>query len=168
MKATHPRTAERRILVPLTFGGATGSKLDMVAAQARAMDARVTLLHVLPAIPLESDRHERSGVPSPETAGTADVAEVQAASFLESVAAEMRLGGVGAEKVLRYGSIVPAVCELAREVEAAMIVVGASEPSGLQRMLVPVPRGGGLAGAISRAAVCPVLVLPRTANAAAA
>ena len=125
-------------------------KLRAVTAQARALEARVTLLHVI-------------DTPQRQPEASSREPEMAASSFLEGVAAEMRRGGVEAEAQVRYGSIVPAVCEAAREVEAAMIVVGASEPKGLRRVVARVPRGAGLAGEISREAACPVLVVPRLA-----
>ena len=150
MTLTRKRSAPARVLVPLTLGGATAGKLAAVTAQALALDARVTLLHVLEE-------------PEPPPDGPRLAAEAAAASFLGGVAAQLRRGGVGARGRVRYGPVVATVCDVAREQRASIIVAGASEPSGWQRVVGRVPRGAGLAGAISREAPCPVLVVRRIA-----
>src|SRR5688500_16085433 len=157
MTPPRPPTAPTRILVPLTFGGATEPKLQVVTAQARALEARVTLLHVLP----NPDQVILGSENPPPPGDAADLPEAEATSFLQTVAAEMSRAGVNAESEVRYGPVVPTVCELAHDVDASLIVVGASESTGLSRMLAQAPRGGGLAGAISRASPRPVLVIPR-------
>ena len=139
--------ANRRpnVLVPLTLGGATEAKLGVVAQQARAFDACVTLLHVL-------DGAE------PAHEGLRPAAETEAQSFLADVRDELRRDGVCAEAAVRYGAVPAAVSQVAHERRASMIIVGASEPGRLQRRLIG---GAGLAGAISRAADSPVLVVRR-------
>jgi nucleotide-binding universal stress UspA family protein len=149
MNSGRKRPPPPRVVVPLTFGGATRPKLAAVSAQARALDACVTLLHVLD-----------GSAPSPESPQPAAVAA--AVLFLDEVAEQLRREGVGARARLRYGSVATTVLDVAREQQAAMIIVGASEPKGWQRLLPAT--GAGLVGAISRDAPCPVLVVRRTAS----
>jgi len=141
-----------RLLVPLTLGGATPEKLSAVTAQAHALGACVTLLHVL-------DRVTPSlGDPSPDATGAAQ-------NYLDEVSTQLRRDGISAKPRLRYGPIVPTINKVAREQNAAMIILGAGEPNAFQRLL-PTTRAG-LVGAISRDAPCPVLVVPRTPPVAA-
>ena len=146
MRSTRKRRAGVRLLVPLTLGGATPSKMAAVAAQARGLEARVTLLHVL-----------EGAAPSADESPLA--MEEAAVAFLDDVTAELRRDGVDVKPRVRYGSIAGTINDVAREQDAAMIIVGASEPNGWQRLL-PATRAG-LVGAISRDAPCPVLVVPR-------
>jgi nucleotide-binding universal stress UspA family protein len=148
-------TRRPNVLVPLTLGGATEPKLAAVTQQAHAFDASVTLLHVL-------DGSETAGdAPRP-------AAVLEAESFLADVRDQLRRDGVRAHASVRYGPVPATVSQVAREQRASLIIVGASEPRRWQRRLVG---GAGLAGAISRASRCPVLVVhrnpaPRVAEAA--
>lgn len=145
MKQTGKRVRPARVLVPLTLRGATPPKLRAVAAQARALDACVTLLHVVDGAAPAAD-----GAPAAEEA---------VVTFLGEVSGRLRREGVAAKPGVRYGSVAATINDVAREQNASMIIVGASEPKGLGRLL-PTSRGG-LVGAISREAPCPVLVVPR-------
>lgn len=138
-------THKKRVLVPLTLAGATEPKLTVVAQQARALNAHVTLLHVLHGTspPAEEERPER---------------EAEARTFLDGVAAHLRRGGVRAKGSVRYGAVASEVGDAAREHGASMVIVGASEPRGFGPLVLG---GAGLAGAIAREAPCPVLVVRR-------
>jgi len=131
-----------RIVVPLTLSTAPGeAKLPIIVEQARALDAEVILLHVLS----ERLSMSQTGV-SPE--------EACVRTYLDVMAWHLHAAGVRARPLLRFGSVVPAVCAAARDLRAVLIIAGASGREGVVSRL-----RGGTATGICRQAPCPVLVV---------
>ncbi len=134
-------SSQPRIVVALTLSPVGEAKLPVIAEQARALNAEVIALHVLDARLAVSRGHV-----SPE--------EACARTYLDVVACHLHAAGVRALPLLRFGSVVPAICASAREHGAALIIAGASDREGVVRRL-----RGGLAASICRHAPCPVLIV---------
>src|SRR5438093_11143687 len=100
----------KRILAPVTMAGAGEVKVPVIAAQARAFDAEVIMLHVL---------DDRS---SPD--GEVSLDEALARTYLDAVTAQVRAAGVRAEPLLRFGHVPTAVQEVAEEQQVSMIIIG--------------------------------------------
>jgi len=116
----------------------TAGEALLAAAEdcARALDARVVLLHVLRR---HDARHEAS-----------------ARAYLDTLVAHFASRGIKAEHVVRHGKLVQVILEEARGRWVAAIVLGVSQRPALLKSVV-----GSVSSAIERAAPCPVLLVER-------
>jgi universal stress protein A len=130
----------RRILVPLDTTAIGEAKLPIVETYARALDATVLLLHVLPARAMAAD------VVSP--------AESVARTYLETVAGRLRGAGLHAEPVLRTGSAAATIVQEALVQNVELIVLGTNIRGGISTAVL-----GSVADQVTRAAPCPVLLV---------
>jgi nucleotide-binding universal stress UspA family protein len=130
-----------RILVPLALWVGGEAKLAVVEAQAHALGASVVLLHVLEGRTTRAD-------------GSVTPAEARARTYLDTVAARLRAGGIDARPLVRHGPVAQEVPAAARELGATLLVLGADARPGLARFLP-----GGHADSIVRRAPCPVMLV---------
>lgn len=138
----------RRILVPVDFSENSRKAVTYATAFARQFGATVTLLHVvqvnyaygeLGAIDFSSlEREMRTG------------AQKELAALIDT----LRATGLTAEAILREGSPVKIIAEVAREIAADLLIVSTHGYTGLKHVLM-----GSIAEHVVRYAPCPVLVV---------
>lgn len=110
-------------------------------AQARAFGADVVLLHVLPS--------------PPPADPVVTVAEAQALTYLNAIAARLRAAGIEAHSLVRYGNVADHILREAELQGADMVVIGANSRRGLPTLL-----GGNITLEVIARCHCPVLVVP--------
>jgi nucleotide-binding universal stress UspA family protein len=145
-------TAIRHILVPHDFGDPSAAALTYAEHLARALGARITLLHVVED-PAEGGDDAAELVHQLAPALREHVSEVLL-DALETVASRARGGGVAVAAKVRVGR---PWCEI--DAEAAeggfdLIVMGTHGRHGLARGLL-----GSVAEKVVRTAPCPVLTV---------
>jgi nucleotide-binding universal stress UspA family protein len=129
-----------RILLPTAAKPLGNAKLKLVEQHARAFDAEVLVMHVLP-----------PGHPA-ETGGSN--AEASARDYLDTVVAGFRGAGVRAKPLLRHGSVVNVILEQAQQKDVQLIVLGASERGSVTTRLI-----GTIPDRVARGAACPVMIV---------
>ena len=137
-----------RILVPLDLTALGEAKLPVVQEYARAFDADVILLHVLPPKAMPTD------VVSPR--------EASARAYLDVTAAGMAAAGVRAATLLRSGTTATGIVEEAWAQQVDLIVLGANVRAVLRSVVI-----GSIADEVVRTAHCPVLLVRPQLDAAA-
>lgn len=138
----------RRILVPLDLSPLGEAKLPVVQEYARAFDADVLLLHVLPPKAVEPD------VVLPT--------EASARAYLDVIVAGMIAAGVRAAPLIRTGPTAASIVEEAAAQQADLIVLGANVRPVLRTVVL-----GSIADEVVRSAHCPVLLVRPALDAAA-
>lgn len=145
--------APRHILVPDDFSEASRHALAYAATLARALGARLTVLHVGPPIPAV-------------TWAVPDITAQQAALWTEVLAAREQdahrslahdvapLSDLGVEPLFREGEPSDVIVDVAGTVGADLIVMGSHGRTGLRRALL-----GSVAERTARHAACPVLIV---------
>ncbi len=139
----------RRILVPLDLTPLGEAKLPIAREYARAFDAEVVLLHVLPPKALE-----------PEVVLPTEAA---ARAYLDVVVAGMTAAGVRAAALIRAGPTAATIVEEANTHQADLIILGANLRPLLQSVVI-----GSIADEVVRRAPCPVLLVRPALDAGAA
>jgi nucleotide-binding universal stress UspA family protein len=137
-----------RILVPVDLTPLGEAKLPIAQEYARAFDADVVLLHVLPPKAIDAD------VVLP--------AEATARGYLDVLVAGMTAAGVRAAPLVRTGPTAASIVEEAWAQQADLIVLGANVRPVLRSVLI-----GSVADEVVRAAHCPVLLVRPALDAAA-
>ncbi len=139
----------KRILAPLDLTALSEEKLPIIEEYARALDAEVLLLHVLPlrsrALPLRDTTEGGPGV-SPE--------EANARTYLDTIVARLHAATVVARAHVHHGPIAEVILELARQESVTLILLGSNVRHGLSRLML-----GSSAEAVVRDAPCPVLLV---------
>ena len=135
-------------LVPLDFSESANQALDYAIQLARALGARVTLLHVIQSLPFTG---VDMGATLPYTLLQDLEAEVRRrmASALERVTA----AGLEGDIVVVHGVPWHDIIETAKTHQVALIIMGTQGRTGYERLLV-----GSVAETVVRLAPCPVLV----------
>jgi nucleotide-binding universal stress UspA family protein len=138
----------RRILVPVDFSENSRKAVTYATAFARQFGASLTFLHVvqvnyaygeLGAIDFSAlEREMRSG----------------AQKELAALADSLRASGLEVETLLREGSPVRLIAEVARELRSDLLVISTHGYTGLKHVLM-----GSIAEHVVRYAPCPVLVV---------
>lgn len=141
-------TSIQHILVAHDLSETSDAALDYAVALARAMGARVTILHA----------YEVPSLGAPEvlvlaTDWVKQIGEV-ARERLEKVAARAKESGVPLATELRQGSAWREVDAFALDRKVDLVVVGSHGRRGLPRAML-----GSVAEKIVRSAPCPVLVV---------
>jgi nucleotide-binding universal stress UspA family protein len=139
----------RRILVPLDLTALGEAKLPVAREYARAFDAEVVLLHVLPPRAVEPE------VVLPT--------EATARAYLDVVVAGMTGAGIRAAALIRAGPTAATIVEEAREHRADLIILGSNVRPLLRSVVI-----GSVADEVVRTAPCPVLLVRPVLTAAAA
>lgn len=138
-----------RILVPVDLTALGEAKLPVTQEYARAFDAEVLLLHILPPKAMDAD------VVLPT--------EAVARGYLDILVAGMAAAGVRAAALLRTGPTAASIVEEAWEQKADLIILGANVRPVLRSVVI-----GSVADEVVRAAHCPVLLVRPTLDLAAA
>ncbi len=130
----------KRILVPLDLNRLSEGKLPAAEAQARAFGAELILLHVIPTDPPADD--------------SVTLAESQALTYLDALAARLRTEGIAAHSLIRYGPVAAAILDEIALQRADLVVLGANVRRGVSRLLL-----GSIAEDVVASAPCPVLLV---------
>jgi nucleotide-binding universal stress UspA family protein len=130
----------RTILLPLDLAPAGEGKIQVAEDYARALDAEVLLLHVL----------------RPGTVDPANVlpGEAVARTYLDTVGARLRGGGIHAESVLRTGPPAQTIVQEALIREVYLIILGTNIRPRVSSAVL-----GSVADQVTRTAPCPVLLV---------
>lgn len=129
-----------RILVPVDLTPLGEAKLPVAQEYARAFDAEVLLLHILPTKAMEAE--------------TVLPTEAVARGYLDVLVAGMAAAGVRAAAILRTGPTAASIVEEAWERSADLIILGANVRPVLRSVVI-----GSVADEVVRAAHCPVLLV---------
>src|SRR5664279_4268149 len=128
----------RTILLPLDLAPAVEVKIQVAEEYAHALGAGVLLLHVL-----------RPGLVDPANILPG---EAVARTYLDTVEARLRSGGIDARSVLRTGAPAATIVHEAMLHEAYLIILGTNVRPPLSSAVL-----GSVADQVARAAPCPVL-----------
>ncbi len=132
----------RNILVPVDFGhGDVGARILRLAREFAGPDGRVTLLHVVDALPA----YVVAQIPE----GTLEAAHAEARADLEALARDV---DPEAAVALRAGSPATTILAEAKDIGADAILVGSHRP-GMGDYFI-----GSTAGRVLRHAQCSVIV----------
>ncbi|GIX47409.1 MAG: universal stress protein [Candidatus Tectimicrobiota bacterium] len=148
----------QHFLVPLDFSAYSDRALDYAVELARKLGARLTLLHVIHAMPL--------GVPE---AGVAlpvsywQQLEAEVGQIMNQYLSKVGQGGIRGEVVIAHGVPFQEIVEAAKARQADLIVMGTHGRTGLQHVLL-----GSVTEKVIRLAPCPVLVVRGAGTAAKA
>jgi len=137
-----------RILVPVDLTPVGEAKLPVAQEYARAFDAEVLLLHVLPSRAVDTD------VVSPS--------EAAARAYLDVLVAGMTSAGVRAAPLIRTGPTAASIVDEAQAQHVDLIVLGTNVRPVLRSVVI-----GSVADEVVRAAHCPVLLVRPALDAAA-
>jgi nucleotide-binding universal stress UspA family protein len=143
----------KTILVPVDFSAATNPVITAAAALAKALKARVVLLHCVRPPSL-------GGELSPDAEKLIETAEHSALGQLAACAQAMKDLGLEAEAVSLYGPPAPMIeAEIAR-LAPDHIVMGSHGHTALPSLLV-----GSTARGVLRSSPCPVTIVPASREA---
>jgi nucleotide-binding universal stress UspA family protein len=138
------------ILVATDFSRAANRALDEAIALARALDARIEVLHVhrILTSPLPPAMEIAQVGPSPKA-----VAEAEAA--LADQVARVRGAGIACEGESRFGQLWEEITNRAIEISARFIAIGSHGHGAIRHAFV-----GSTAEGVLQHAPCPVLMVP--------
>ena len=138
-----------RFLVPLDFSEYTNQALDYAIHLASKLDERLTLLHVIQALPLGGGD---MGVTVRST--SLEVLEAEITSSMQACLERVTAAGLEGEITIVKGVPFQEILETAKTQQVDLIVMGTYGRTGLQHVLL-----GSGAGKVVRLAPCPVLVV---------
>ena len=130
-----------RILVPIDLSPVGEEKLVVATEQARAFDAELILLHVLP-----------RGATDPT--GAVSVEEARIRTFLDTVTSRLHADGFRASGIVRIGSTGATIVKESVDIGIDLIVMGSSIRAGFPRVML-----GTVADEVVRTATCPILLV---------
>ena len=145
--------AIRHVLVPLDPSDASRSVLEPATSLARAFDARITLLRIIPWPYQVNDTF----LPATVVSVGEDLATVRAnaAQELEGVAASLRTQGLEVEvAVMEHVAPGRAIADYAKDEGADLVALATHSRSGFDRLVL-----GSVADKVVRGAECPVLLV---------
>lgn len=147
----------RNILCPTDFSEASNAALTHAEDLARRLDANLVLAHVVEPLmaPIEY------GVPSAALVGYGDAARARARIHLETAAHALRTRGVRTRVIVTAGAAAGQICDLARQEQADLVVLGTHGYTGLKHALL-----GSTAERVVRTCPCPVLTVRSTGQTA--
>jgi nucleotide-binding universal stress UspA family protein len=140
--------ASQRLLVPIDFSECANQALEYAVNLAGKLEARVTLLHVIQAVPMGG---VDMGVTLPYTYLQDLEAEIM--QSMEACLARVTAAGLEGEIVVVHGVPFHEIVETAKAQKVDLIVMGTHGRTGLQHILL-----GSVAEKVVRLAPCPVLV----------
>jgi len=146
----------QHLLVPTDFSPYAEDALAYAIALARALRARVTLLHVISAMYWATGE-----MPGALSASLMEELESVAQQSLEQAFQRVRAAGLEGEVVVLHGSPFEGIVSAARDQGVDLIVMGSHGRTGLPHLLL-----GSVAERVVRLAPCPVLVTRTTPPAA--
>lgn len=138
----------QHILCPVDFSRATPAGLGVAQSLARHCGARITLLHVLPAlqmpfrIPVDTDELYEQW-------------DKEAQGRLEELAITLRAEGIAAQSRLAAGAAYYQIADLAEELEADLVTLPTHSRKGMNRLLY-----GSVSERVVRACPTPVMTVP--------
>ena len=138
-----------RFLVPLDFSEYANQALDYAIHLASKLEARLTLLHVIQALPLGG---VDMGVTLPFT--LLQDLEAKITSSMQAYLERVTAAGLEGEIIIVKGVPFQEILETAKTQQVDLIVMGTYGRTGLQRVLL-----GSVAEKVVRLAPCPVLVV---------
>jgi nucleotide-binding universal stress UspA family protein len=150
----------RRILCPIDFSEFSRRALEHAVALGRWYEAEITVLHVVPFVPSVVTATFPPGV-SP--LALEPMPHDRILEELRSSAGLVVAAGLSLDAVVRDGSAVAEVVDLARTLPADLLVMGTHGRGGFERLVL-----GSVAEKVLRKANCPVLTVPQRADGAAA
>lgn len=142
----------KKILVPVDFSEASGAALATVAQMARATDAKVELLHVVPDRVHETDPLD--GHAAHDLGDLRSRTMDSAIHLLTSLTEKLEGLGVAAASHLGSGEPVATIAGRARELKADLIVATTHGRTGFDHFLM-----GSVCERLLRQTPCPVLVV---------
>lgn len=137
----------QKILVATDFSECAEQALDYAVALAGKLDAKIHLLHVI-VIPAMAIPEVGIAVSSTLIESTARTQQTE----LDKRAS--RYAAASLETVLRTGDARDVIIDVAREIDADLIVMGTHGRRGVRRALI-----GSIAESVVRTAPCPVLTI---------
>ena len=141
----------KTILTAVDFSDVTDAVLAATATMARALAAKVYLLHVAPPEPTFVTYE-----PGPQSERDFRARELrQEHRQVQAMALALVDKGVAAEALLVQGPTAGKILEEAQRLDAKLIVLGSHGHGALYELLV-----GSVADAVLRKSPCPVLVAP--------
>lgn len=145
----------KKILCPIDFSGHSRVALDYATALARWYEAEIVALHAysVAMVPATIGGYAATSVGIPIT-------REEVEHDLEHFVEPARAFGVKLSRSVSAGSPAQAVLDCARKLPADLIVMGTHGASGFERWLI-----GSVTEKVLRKASCPVLVVPRRADA---
>ena len=140
----------RRILCPVDFSEFSKRALDLALVIARWYEAELVVVHVVPIVPtvlpFPSAAVPDVGALDPQVAGR----ELQ--GFVDAAGSPTPRP----QTIVRMGASAPAILDLARDVNADLLVLGTHGRSGFERLML-----GSVTEKVMLKATCPVLTVPR-------
>jgi nucleotide-binding universal stress UspA family protein len=157
-RAPNPRktpSARPTLLVPLDLHGCADAVVDRAIWLGCMMNARLTLVTVVPRPPPGGEAGGETPVDERAPRDEAQLDE-QARDILQRLTARILAAGLPAPKILaRHGRPAPVILALAEEESPSLLVMGTHARSGVKRAMF-----GSVAEAVLRSAPCPVFIDP--------
>jgi len=147
----------QHVLVPIDFSACADEALNYAIALAHKLQARLTLLHVIHAVPLWSEGDMGLALPDAYLRES----EAQGKQSLEQRRQRAQEAGVQADILTVHGVPFQSILDTARDQQIDLIVLGTHGRTGLQRVLL-----GSVAEKVVRLAPCPVLTVREKEGAA--
>ena len=128
-------TAIKSILVPLDGTHASERAVQTAAYLARACDASLSLVTVVPTVETVKGNRTAAARMSPlMTAEVLNAEEEQSRVYLEGIAADLRGQGIAVNAVVRRGNTVPTLAEAAAQTPTDLIIIATHGRAGLNAM----------------------------------
>jgi nucleotide-binding universal stress UspA family protein len=140
----------QHILVPTDFSACADEALNYAIALASKLQARLTLLHIIHAVPLWAEGD--MGLALPDTYLHESEARVQQGLAQRQQRAQE--AGIQADILTAHGTPFQSIIDTAQDQKIDLIVLGTHGRTGLQRALL-----GSVAEKVVRLAPCPVLTV---------
>jgi nucleotide-binding universal stress UspA family protein len=139
----------QHFLVPIDFSDYADQALDYAMALGQNLQARLTLLHVIHAVPLWAEGDMGRTLPD------VYLAEVEAAAQrgMEQRRQRVQDAGLEANVLVVHGVPFQTIIDVAQEAQIDLIIMGTHGRTGMKHMLL-----GSVAEKVVRLAPCPVLV----------
>jgi universal stress protein A len=138
----------KRLLVPVDFSDSSAKLLEFAIDFARMHDAEVVLAHVIEPMNYAVPRW----LPEPTT--LLEEQRKEAATQIAKLQEFARGKRVKCSSEIHFGVVYEVIADLARQLEADMIVIATHGRTGLAHMII-----GSVAERVIHNATCPVLVL---------
>lgn len=137
----------QKILCPIDFSAPSRNALRYANEFAKAMNAKITLMHVIQPQPITAD------INVPYIPPEVDL-EKNAKEDLERVIKADIHEGISVEPLIAFGLPSDCIIEQAKKEDADLIILGTHGRTGISRLLM-----GSTAESVIRHAKCPVLVV---------
>jgi nucleotide-binding universal stress UspA family protein len=138
----------QHFLVPTDFSPYADQALAEAIDLAHAVNAQITLLHVMQLMPLTV-----GDVPPEYFSDYLEAIEIEAQRHMQASLTRIYQAGLQADSAITQGIPFQAIVEMAGEKKADLIIMGTQGRTGLPHLLI-----GSVAEKVVRLAPCPVLV----------